>query len=45
MEEWYRVDHEKAINNEQPPTDASREQWPTEDSSKLWSRKMPIIYL
>lgn len=44
MEEWYRVEHKKAANNEQPPTNASREQWPTADRSKLWSRTMPVIH-
>lgn len=44
MEEWYRAKHKKAVNNERLPTNASREQWPTGDRSKLGSRKMPIIH-
>lgn len=26
MEEWYRVEHKKAVNNEQPPTNESNGQ-------------------
>lgn len=44
MEEWYRVEHEKEINNKQTPTDALRKQWPVADRSKLWSRKMLIMH-